>query len=55
VKRANRIGSTLPLNVHLPITELERPMIDSVIRKAHRIDQDTAEQESLFAEITRAA
>jgi hypothetical protein len=55
VKRANRIGSTLPLNVHIPISEIERPMVDTVLRKAHRIELDTTEQEALFAEIARAA
>lgn len=29
VKRSNRVGSTRPLNVHLPVTEVERPMIDN--------------------------
>lgn len=48
VKRSNRYGSTKPLNVHIPITEVERPMVDTVLRKAHRIDQDTAIQERLF-------
>lgn len=49
VKRSNRIGSTKPLNVHIPVTEIERPMIDTVLRKAHRVELDTAEQEELFA------
>lgn len=48
VKRANRIGSTQPLNVHIPITDLEAPMVENVMRKAHRINEDAAEQESLF-------
>jgi hypothetical protein len=51
VKRSNRIGSTKPLNVHIPVTEIERAMIETVLRKAHRIEQDTAEQEALFKEI----
>jgi hypothetical protein len=50
VARANRVGSTKPLNVHIPVTEIERPMIDTVLRKAKRIDEETAEQESLFKE-----
>lgn len=50
VKRSNRIGSTRPLNVHLPITEIERPMIDTVLRKAKRVQQDTEEQERIFKE-----
>lgn len=48
VCRSNRIGSTRPLNVHIPVTELEEPMIQNVLQKAHRVQQDTEEQESLF-------
>jgi superfamily II DNA or RNA helicase len=50
VKRSNRIGSTKPLNVHIPITELERPMVENVLRKASRVENDTREQEALFRE-----
>lgn len=50
VKRSNRIGSMLPLNVHLPCTEIERPMLDNVLRKASRVHQDTIEQERIFKE-----
>lgn len=48
VKRSNRYGSTRPLNVHIPVTELERPMIETVLRKASRVQQDTEEQERIF-------
>lgn len=48
VKRSNRYGSTRPLNVHIPVTELERPMVDSVLRKAHRVEEDARAQEELF-------
>ncbi len=48
VKRSNRIGSTRPLNVHIPVTEAERPMVENVLRKAKRVIQDTEEQECLF-------
>jgi len=48
VKRSNRIGSTKPLNVHIPVTELEEPMIQTVLDKAHRVEMDTVEQESIF-------
>ena len=51
VKRSNRIGSTKPLNVHIPVTELEVPFIENVLRKAHRIEEDTKQQEQLFKEI----
>lgn len=51
VKRSNRIGSTRPLNVHIPVTELEVPFIDNVLRKAHRVESDTREQEALFKEM----
>jgi hypothetical protein len=50
VKRSNRIGSTKPLNVHIPVTELEVAMVENVIQKAGRIEQDTREQEQLFRE-----
>ena len=53
VKRSNRVGSTRPLNVHIPITEVERPMIENVLRKARRVDADTKEQEALFRESTQ--
>ncbi len=51
VSRSNRVGSTRPLNVHIPITSIERPMVESVIAKANRVDADTIEQETLFKEI----
>lgn len=51
VKRSNRIGSTKDLNVHIPVTELETPFIENVLRKAHRIEADTIQQEALFKEI----
>lgn len=51
VKRSNRIGSTRPLNVHIPVTELEVPFVDNVLAKAHRVESDTAEQEALFREM----
>lgn len=51
VKRSNRIGSTMPLNVHIPVTELEMPFVDNVLRKAGRVETDTIEQEKLFKEI----
>lgn len=50
VKRSNRYGSTRPLNVHIPITEFEAPMVETVLAKAHRIEQDTREQEGFFRE-----
>jgi len=48
VKRSNRIGSTRPLSVHIPATELEYPMIQNVLRKADRIQADTVQQERMF-------
>jgi len=50
VKRSNRIGSTRPLNVHIPVTDMERPMIDTVLRKADRVQRDTEEQERMFCD-----
>lgn len=54
VKRSNRTGSTRPLNVHIPVTELEVPFIDNVLRKADRVEADEREQEQLFKEIGHA-
>lgn len=51
VKRANRYGSTKLLDVFIPATDLERPMIDTVLRKADQIQSDTREQEQLFKEV----
>lgn len=48
VKRANRIGSTRPLNVHIPVTDIERPMIETVLQKATRVQEDTETQERIF-------
>lgn len=50
VKRSNRIGSTRPLNVHIPVTEIERAMVDTVLLKAKRMQQDIEEQEAIFKE-----
>lgn len=50
VKRSNRVGSTMPLSVHIPVTPLERPMLENVLKKAARVDRDTAEQEAIFKE-----
>lgn len=55
VKRSNRYGSTRPLNVHIPVTELERPMIQTVLNKAKRVQQDTEEQERIFKESRHVA
>ncbi len=48
VKRSNRYGSTRALNVHIPVTELEAPMVETVLSKASRVQKDTEEQERLF-------
>lgn len=48
VKRSNRVGSTRELNVHIPMTEIEEPMVANVLRKAARVQKDTEEQEQLF-------
>jgi len=48
VKRSNRIGSTRPLNVHIPVTQIERPMIETVLSKARRVQEDTETQERIF-------
>lgn len=48
VKRSNRVGSTKPLDVHIPITEIEAPMVDTVLRKARMVEVDTKAQEEMF-------
>ncbi len=50
VKRSNRVGSTRPLNVHMPMTDIERIQMDNVLQKADRVQQDTVEQEQIFRE-----
>lgn len=50
LKRANRYGSTEPLEAYIPVTEIERPMVDNVLRKARMVDQDTIAQERIFKE-----
>lgn len=50
VKRSNRIGSKRALHVHIPITDIEEPMVANVLRKAKRVQRDTEEQERLFKE-----
>lgn len=48
IKRANRYGATEPLDVHIPLTDVERPMVETVLKKAKRVQQDTEEQELAF-------
>ncbi len=50
ILRSNRVGSTRDLNVHIPVTEIERPIVDNVLRKASRVQADTDEQEQVFKE-----
>jgi len=50
VKRSNRVGSTRPLNVHIPVTEAEWPMVQNVLKKADRVQKDGEIQEALFHE-----
>ena len=50
VKRSNRFGSTHPLNVHVPVTEIERPLIENVLRKADAVKTDSEIQERAFHE-----
>jgi superfamily II DNA or RNA helicase len=48
ISRSYRQGATRDLNVHIPITEIERPMIETVLCKADRVQHDMAEQERIF-------
>lgn len=52
VKRSNRFGAKHPLNVHIPYTDIEFPMIETVMRKAERVQRDTEEQERIFKNAT---
>ena len=53
VKRANRIGSKFPLNVHAPITDLEEPMVETVMRKWKNVQADTEIQERIFSKMVQ--
>lgn len=55
VKRSNRYGSTRPLNVHIPVTELEIPMVENVLNKANRVNDDARTQERLFRRFANAS
>lgn len=48
VKRSNRYGSTVPLDVHIPVLDVELPMVENVLRKAAMVQRDAEEQESIF-------
>ena len=48
VKRSNRVGSTKPLHVHLPTTDIEYDQMENVLRKARRVTEDAECQERLF-------
>lgn len=52
VKRSNRIGSTEELHVHIPILDVERPMVETVLNKSSMVMADTLEQERIFKELT---
>ncbi len=53
--RSNRYGATLPTHAHIPVTDVERPMVETVLRKARNVQKDKEEQEQLFKEIGHAA
>lgn len=53
VKRSNRVGSTEPLHVHLPMTDIERIPMENVLRKSRTIQRDTEEQERIFRKVQR--
>lgn len=48
VKRSNRVGSTEELDVHIPMLDIERPMVETVLTKAKRIEEDARQQEAIF-------
>ena len=51
VKRSNRYGAEHPLNVHIPYTDIEHPMIENVMRKARMVQEDTEQQERIFKNV----
>ncbi len=51
VKRSNRYGAVHPLNVHIPYTDIEHPMIENVMRKARMVQEDTEQQERIFKSV----
>jgi hypothetical protein len=48
IGRSNRYGSEDDLDVHIPVTDLERPMVETVLRKSNRVQMDAVEQERVF-------
>lgn len=48
IKRAHRYGATRQLHVYIPITPLERPMLDNVLRKKGTFETDATIQEGLY-------
>lgn len=50
VKRANRVGSVRALNLHIPLTEVEHPMFQTILTKCRRVQHDTETQEKIFKE-----
>jgi superfamily II DNA or RNA helicase len=48
LKRSNRVGSTRPLNAHIVTTEIEEPMVQTVLTKAKRVEEDERIQEAMF-------
>lgn len=50
IKRAHRYGSKHQLKVYLPITPLERPMLENVLAKKDMFETDATIQENLYVE-----
>jgi hypothetical protein len=48
IKRSNRFGSTRPLNVHIPISDLETIMVENVLMKWKRVQEDMEVCERIF-------
>jgi superfamily II DNA or RNA helicase len=48
IKRSNRFGSTKPLNVHIPISDLEVTMVENVLEKWKRVQEDMEICERIF-------
>jgi hypothetical protein len=48
IKRSNRYGSTEELGVYLPVSEIEIPMMETVLEKWRRVETDSLMCEKIF-------
>jgi SNF2-related domain len=53
IKRSNRYGSTKPLNIHIPVSDIEVEMMENVLNKSKRVQEDTRLCEEMFRDYYR--